>query len=107
MQEDIDRIDKFVRLLEGNGNQEKYCHDYHKVFLKQAEKYESLINKLISSNDEEGLHIALAINEFYTQENAAYREFLVEKKDLFSYVNLIQIKADELHQSLSKTPQKK
>jgi len=39
-----------------------YCHEYHKLFLKNTAKYESLINQLISSGDENGLQTALAIN---------------------------------------------
>lgn len=106
MDEDIRTIDKFIRLLEGN-EYEKYCHEYHKLFLKQTEKYESLIYDLISSGDERGLQTALAINEFYTQENNAYKQFLVDKNDYYSYVNLIQLKADEFHQGIKKTPQTK
>lgn len=61
MDDDINTIEKFIRLLEGN-DYERYCHEYHKMFLKKTEKYESLINQLISSGDEKGLQTALAIN---------------------------------------------
>jgi hypothetical protein len=66
MDKDIETIDKFIGLLDGN-DYEKYCHEYHKMFLKQTEKYETMIHQLISSGDEKGLQTALAINEFYTQ----------------------------------------
>lgn len=61
MNDDINTIEKFIRMLEGN-DYERYCHEYHQLFLKQTEKYESLVNQLISSGDEKGLQTALAIN---------------------------------------------
>lgn len=51
MQYDIQKVNEFIQKLEGNDYQ-KYCHEYHKLFLKQKEKYESIINNLISSNNE-------------------------------------------------------
>lgn len=46
MNYEIEKIDKFLKLLEGNDNQ-KYCHEYHKLFTKQKEKYISLVDKMI------------------------------------------------------------
>lgn len=66
MQYDIDKIKEFLGKLEGN-DYERHCGEYHKLFSKQKEKYESIINNLISSNDEKSLQQALAINEFYSQ----------------------------------------
>jgi hypothetical protein len=50
---------------------------------------------------------ALAVNEFYIQESNAYKEFLTNKEDYYSYVNLIKVKADELNATITKTPQAK
>lgn len=51
MEYDIKKVEELIRLLEENEYQ-KYCHEYHKLFLKQKEKYESIINNLVSGGNE-------------------------------------------------------
>ena len=106
MDYDIGKINQFIQTLEGN-DYEKHCHDYHKLFAKQKGKYENIINQLIGANDEKALQQAISINEFYQQQADAYRDFLANKDDYYSYVNMIQLKADEFNVTMKKTAQPK
>lgn len=51
MEYDIKKIEEFVGRLEENEYQ-KYCQEYHKLFVKQKEKYESIVHNLVSGGKE-------------------------------------------------------
>ena len=61
----LKKINNFLEILRDEEDYQLNCHSYHKLFTKEAEKYEGIISNLINAGHEKATNRAIALNDFY------------------------------------------